>query len=1081
MLQMIRNERHEQFRDKLVSKPVLRSTPRPLPPRLAAIRAESNILTAVCRGSIPSATTFGTNVTGAVPRSHDYIENAPTVSLTNSIPSYDKANVAVSCPNVIPLNSNNEYFAKPNRAAQPTSDIVQDISSIVVSLGQLATCQQQQEPVAVNNYPSLPSYGCNMNREGSFHPPSTHLDPSPPTEKDLRNTNEYKMPSAAQLAARQVIPRELPYFEGDPQDWPLFYGTFQNSTKSCGFSDEENLSRLQRCLRGPALAAVRSRLMIPESVPLVMDILKRQFGRPDILIHALLNDLRRITPPKEDNLQSIINFGLAVRNSVDHMITANLLEHLSNPTLLQELVSKMPIQTQMEWSRFKRQYTTVNLEVFCHFTNELADTATDVIMPRFVPKHEGMKKTGKDRQTLYAHTLLEDAARDTAEEMPKKCCVFCGYPNHVIATCESFLRLDYDGRRKAVEEKRLCRTCLIPHKRWPCRSANECGINGCRIRHHALLHSQTASNPSSSPHVTIAHHHTSLSFSLYRYFPIVLQANGKSVEIIAFLDDGSSSTLLETSVATSLGVEGERGTLWLSWTNNVSREEKGSQRISVTASGLGKKKMFKMNNVRTVADLLLPSQTFDYETMQKAYPHLRGLPVTSYKDAKPRMIIGIEHAALLTSLKTREGCTNDPIAVKTRLGWCVFGRQMNGVQAIETVNVHCATENCDHELHELIKLLLKLEDSKAKAPLSECDKRALAILEATTRRVDGRFEAGLLFKHPEQRFPNSFPMAERRLQALERRLAKNSFLGQKVKEQINLYLEKGYAHLASTEELHETDPEKSWYLPLGVVQNPKKPQKVRLIWDAAARAHGVSFNDALLTGPDLLTSLPDILIRFRQRNIAFTGDIKEMFHQVRIRDSDKQYQRFLFREDPQQPPQVYVMDVATFGATCSPCIAQYVKNLNAMEHANEFPLAAEDIIKEHYMDDYLKSVDTPDEAVELVNQVKLIHSRGGFEIRNFASNSKEVLDRLGEVEDLQQKVLGVEPGLCTVEKSERVLGIIRKPQTDVFTFDASLQIEAIRHMDVRRPPIRRIRSLGADSPFRCPRQNLDARDLEIWL
>lgn len=46
-----------------------------------------------------------------------------------------------------------------------------------------------------------------------------------------------------------------------------------------------------------------------------------------------------------------------------------------------------------------------------------------------------------------------------------------------------------------------------------------------------------------------------------------------------------------------------------------------------------------------------------------------------------------------------------------------------------------------------------------------------------------------------------------------------------------------------------------WYLPLAIVRNPKKPEKIRLIWDAAVRVNGVSFNDILLEGPYMLTSL----------------------------------------------------------------------------------------------------------------------------------------------------------------------------------------------------------------------------------
>lgn len=146
-----------------------------------------------------------------------------------------------------------------------------------------------------------------------------------------------------------------------------------------------------------------------------------------------------------------------------------------------------------------------------------------------------------------------------------------------------------------------------------------------------------------------------------------------------------------------------------------------------------------------------------------------------------------------------------------------------------------------------------------------------------------------------------------------------------MKEQLDKYQMKGYAHKATRDELENTDFRRVWHLPLGVVINPKKPGKIRLVWDAAAEVDGISFNDMLLKGPDLLTSLPAVIIRFRQKHIAVTGDICEMFHQIRIREVDKQYQRFLWRDNPSDPAQVYIMDVATFGATCSPCIAQFVK------------------------------------------------------------------------------------------------------------------------------------------------------------
>ena len=145
-------------------------------------------------------------------------------------------------------------------------------------------------------------------------------------------------------------------------------------------------------------------------------------------------------------------------------------------------------------------------------------------------------------------------------------------------------------------------------------------------------------------------------------------------------------------------------------------------------------------------------------------------------------------------------------------------------------------------------------------------------------------------------------MAVKRMKNLKKRLPKNPELQQNVSKQIEDYLKKGYAHKLTAQDLEDAVPGKVWYLPLNVVLNPKKPSKVRLVWDAAAAVNGSSLNSALLKGPDLLTNLPVVLYHFRERPIAFGGDIMEMYHQIRIRRSDKQSQRFLYRNDPFGPP-----------------------------------------------------------------------------------------------------------------------------------------------------------------------------------
>ena len=88
-----------------------------------------------------------------------------------------------------------------------------------------------------------------------------------------------------------------------------------------------------------------------------------------------------------------------------------------------------------------------------------------------------------------------------------------------------------------------------------------------------------------------------------------------------------------------------------------------------------------------------------------------------------------------------------------------------------------------------------------------------------------------------------------------------------------------------------------------------------------------------------------------------------MFHRVTVKEDDYYSQRFLLRScNHDAKPDVYVLQVMSFGASCSPSLAQYVKNANAREFEHIYPRAAKSIMGRHYVDDMLDSVDSVQEA-----------------------------------------------------------------------------------------------------------------------
>ena len=116
----------------------------------------------------------------------------------------------------------------------------------------------------------------------------------------------------------------------------------------------------------------------------------------------------------------------------------------------------------------------------------------------------------------------------------------------------------------------------------------------------------------------------------------------------------------------------------------------------------------------------------------------------------------------------------------------------------------------------------------------------------------------------------------------------------------------------------------TYYIPHHYVTNPNKQNKFRVVFDASAKFAGTSLNDYLLKGPDLLNSLVTILLRFRNGKYSISANIEKMFHQIFVKQNDRNYLRFLWRDNPNLVIDEYQMNVHIFGKNDSPCITNFL-------------------------------------------------------------------------------------------------------------------------------------------------------------
>jgi len=241
----------------------------------------------------------------------------------------------------------------------------------------------------------------------------------------------------------------------------------------------------------------------------------------------------------------------------------------------------------------------------------------------------------------------------------------------------------------------------------------------------------------------------------------------------------------------------------------------------------------------------------------------------------------------------------------------------------------------------------------------------------------------------------------------------------------------GWENGSTPEEAVVTGP-RTWYLPHSPVLNPNKPEKVRVVFDAAAEYGGTSLNNNLLQGPDCTNNLVGVLLRFRQDHTAMVADIESMFHQVKVREQDQDSLRFLgWDGGTNEDPEGNVMTVHIFGPTDSPCSANSMLKRAADDNENDFdPTTLETLRRNAYVDDVLRAVPTSEKAIKLSNQLTELCARGGFNLTKFLSNDRRVLAEI-PVEKRAAPSLDLDLDELPVN---RALGIRWNIEADTFGF-----------------------------------------------
>ncbi|XP_041471192.1 uncharacterized protein LOC121420595 [Lytechinus variegatus] len=243
-------------------------------------------------------------------------------------------------------------------------------------------------------------------------------------------------------------------------------------------------------------------------------------------------------------------------------------------------------------------------------------------------------------------------------------------------------------------------------------------------------------------------------------------------------------------------------------------------------------------------------------------------------------------------------------------------------------------------------------------------------------------------------------------------------------------VKRGVSRHVTDEEMRQdrATGKKMWFLPHFAVTKDSTTTPVRVVYDGKSRFQGHALNDYLMKGENVNSNLFEVALRFRENEVGVIADISKMYQAIKIKPDDARFHRYVFRESPSHPLQVFELSTVTFGDKPSPTAAILTLRHVVEEHAPRDEGLKDVVVHQFYMDDLNESVSDVQQALELKSKLTKTLEKGKFNLRKWQSNKREVCD---ETEDMKSAtVLGtkwnLEKDTLSVKEVKPIKGIPTK-------------------------------------------------------
>jgi len=943
-----------------------------------------------------------------------------------------------------------------------------------------------------------------VERETRFDPDAPEFVPREETapERRLEDTDSLGLGTVLRQQQKMFDMMQLPAvemteFDGDPLKYYVFTKQFLNSVDHQTIPDSHKLTRLLKYCVGKARKVIECcAVMEPsEGYERALKLLKERFGDKYKLAEAWVGKVANGPPIGPREKEKLQDFADDLNNCVQSLSASGLLSEVNTQNVLVRIVQRLPSFVRTRWLRevqnIKRRYDRFpNVNDLSSFVCDVATECNDPVYSTVVNgggKDDQQRRNNPKRNVTTLNTTVKndrsshhgkDSSEKTAEkgERQWRPCWVCR-ESHSIFSCADFKKKSVDDRRKFAAEKKLCFNCLNRgHTAEECRIERVCDIDNCGRKHSRFLHPINKPGTNEGEQTQVQCNATGAGTEvMLPIIPIWIRSAAHKEWIVthALLDNASSATFCTENLRKKLDVKGRKCIVTVT-TMHGSANKETTILDNLEVSNIGGTTEMSMSEVHAVPNLPISPEHMATRKDIRGYPHLKGISLPSGKPSEIGLLIGQDNSEMLVPLETKRGKLGEPYAVRTPLGWVLHGLvDPDGKKSKRDITVNFTDFSLDLQLERKLERFWKVEGEEflhdpGVGP-SLNDKKVIDVYESTIQKNGiGHYELEIPFKSCPLKLPNNKALAEDRLRGLKKKLTKNENLRKEYTKVINKLLENGHAEPKKEETDAEVNGE-TWFIPHQAVINPKRPGKVRVVFDCSAKYQGTSLNDKVFGGPDLTSNLLGVLLRFREREIAFMGDIEAMFNQVFVPAHQRNVLCFLWWPDGDldQTPKTYRMTTHLFGGSWSPSACNFALRRIATDQQSQIgPEVRDTILKNFYVDDCLKSVDSEEQGVAILSELREVVGTGGFKLTKFVSNSGKIMESVPP--DLQAQSNMPVTLISDDNLPERALGLLWKVDTDALAVDITIR----EQVQTRRQLLSYVASiydpLGVLGPFVVP-------------